>query len=174
MQELDFDKVQTIEDVKDILRALELRFFDEGQPEFVGVRRLWKPVSEPETKTKGEKTTVETKTVSLEDEQADFEKIAGFCSTFRDNYGMVRDGEMTTGQAWQRGSVLIGQVLDVAAKHSGNEYFDRIKKLCSLADPNDPNALQQVLVFAESQGSLPGGIQGDTDVGGDMTGEVLG
>lgn len=133
----------------------------------------WKPASQSETKTKGAKTMddpTQTKTSSLEGEQADFEKIAGFCSTFRDNYGMVNDGEMTTAEAAQRGSLLIGQILEVTEGHRGHEYFDRIRELSFVARPRDPSALQQVLVLAESKGSLPGGIHGKVDVDTGQTG----
>lgn len=133
----------------------------------------WKPASQSETKTKGAKTMddpIETKTISLAEQQADFEKIASSCSTFRDNYGMVRDGEMTEGNAAQRGWTLIGQILEVVAKHKGHEYFDRIGELSHLANPRDPKALEQVLILAESKGSLPGGIAGEVDVDTGQTG----
>lgn len=44
--EIDFDKVTSLDDLRDVLRGLQISFWDDGSEKFATVRRFLKPHSE--------------------------------------------------------------------------------------------------------------------------------
>lgn len=190
--ELDFDKIQTLEDVKDVLRSMHVTFTRNGHED---IARLFKPQVAPDEGTDAPSThgpgdtwpvgpgpsSEQANQPNADKRTADFEKIEGYCSTFEGNFDLIGDdamaNPMTLQDAVSRGEILLSQIRQVAVQHVGEEGFQEIWNQLSMiiGRPLARDSVKEIHSIAAARVAHPGAVAvGGTDLEGqgDMTGKV--